>query len=1050
MKTDESPRIDPAPIVLPELRSARRSVPKSLVERYHDIQFIGQGGMGTVYRAVDPRLDRKVALKLLKEADAELLRRFIGEARSQARIQHEHICRVYEAGQADGEPYIAMQYIEGEPLSKVRERLTLEQRVYLMKEVSLAVHEAHRIGMIHRDIKPSNILVEEREDGTKKPYVMDFGLARQVEDKGQTQTGAIVGTLAFMPPEQARGDVRAMDRRSDVYSLGATLYDVIAGRPPFVAEDSLSLLMMVGYGDAPSLGKVQKGVPEEIETIVMKCLEREPARRYDSARALAEDLRRFLDGEPILARRASFRYVLLKKVKKNKLFTALLAVLVLGSLAGAGVWAHEQRQAAARERLAQELGESVKEMELFLRAAYALPIHDVERERDVVRARLREIEQRMVSAGRVGEGPGHYAIGRGHLALGDPEQARAHLEQAIAAGYSSVDLEYALGRALGELFRRAVEETKRITNEEERSKRNAEIERSLLDPALAHLRAATGARIESPLYAEGLVALYQGKNEEAIAKARAAFEEAPWMYEVKKLEGDALFAEGSKYRHDAAFDYDRMKEYFEPAAEAYKVAAEMGSSDPEVYRAECELWEKTAYAKSAMGKPPDGDFDTADAACSRAVRSSSRDGAARVQRALTLQHRFFLANTTGKNVDAAQAAALEAVDEAVRSRPHDAMALYARASAFHVRVMRQASLGMPLSIAETIAAFQRVLEVDPRFTWALSELGQTYLIQAQIERLHGKDPHAALANATAQLERASQVDATFSVPAELSIRALCVQLGYETEHGLDAPGTVSALAKAVARLDALKLGGWKSVFWKARALRVRAAYELSIGEDPRARIAEGLSVIHAFTKPGAETSFLLREMVELRLIEAEYALRRGLSPAPDLRGERAAVQRELRSDGADVDTGVLLGRIEILTLRGRAKDDKLRDADFEGRIAPLEPLLSGERDDPRGYQVLAELHAEKGAWLEAHGKAPDAAVKAGLAMVEKVLGINPQSADALAVKGRLHLVAARAARGEERALALGKSKAALEAAFRENPRLGPEHVEALGSSRGPM
>ena len=242
----------------------------------------------------------------------------MAEARAQARIQHENVVRVYEAGQVDGEPYIAMQFIDGEPLSKAKEKLPLEQRIKVMQEISAAVHEAHRLGIIHRDIKPSNILCERREDGTIKPYIMDFGLAREVEDKGQTQTGAVLGTPAYMPPEQARGDVRSMDRRSDVYSLGATLYDLIADRPPFVSDHAWNLLMAVAYEEAPLLSKVKKGVPEDLETIVMQCLEREPSHRYESARALSEDLQRYLDGDPILAKRAFIGYVLWKKAKKHK------------------------------------------------------------------------------------------------------------------------------------------------------------------------------------------------------------------------------------------------------------------------------------------------------------------------------------------------------------------------------------------------------------------------------------------------------------------------------------------------------------------------------------------------------------------------------------------------------------------------------------------------------------------------------------------------------------------------------------------------------------
>ncbi|MFY0574928.1 protein kinase domain-containing protein [Cystobacter fuscus] len=622
-----------------------RRIPPSLSARYTDIRLAGEGAMGVVYRAVDPRLGRTVALKLLKKDNPALIQRFLAEARSQARIQHEHVCGVYEAGLAEDEPYIVMQYIDGVPLSRVRERMTLAQQVKLLQDVALAVHEAHRLGMIHRDLKPGNILVEQLGDGTWKPYVVDFGLARQVAEQGMTETGEVLGTPAYMSPEQANGDVRQLDPRSDVYSLGATLYDVIAGRPPYVSEHPWRLLLISAMEDPPPLGQVKPGVPKNLETIVMKCLERDRARRYDSAWALAEDLRRSLDGAPIQAKPASWGERLQKTMRRHKLLTGVLGALVLGVLGVCAVWVGAQRRAAEQARLARELGESVKEMELFLRAAYGLPLHDVERERDVVRARLGEIEQHLGASGDAGLGPGYTALGLGQLALGEPTRARELLEKALEAGYTSANLEYALGRALGELYRRALEETRRITEPRERQRRVALLDTSLRQPALQHLRAAMGTRLEVPEYVEGLIALYEGHHDEAIAKAKAAFGKAPWMYEPKKLEGDALYAEGSKYRHDAAFDYEKMKGYFDRAAEAYRVAAEMGSSDPAIHRAQCELWEKQGWADNSRKLPPAPAFEAAEAACGRAVRASSRDGGAVVQRALVLLARAYVGGT---------------------------------------------------------------------------------------------------------------------------------------------------------------------------------------------------------------------------------------------------------------------------------------------------------------------------------------------------------------------------------------------------------------------
>jgi eukaryotic-like serine/threonine-protein kinase len=312
--------------------------PVSNWDRYEFIRLLGVGGMGRVYLAKDPRLNRLVALKFLSSDNPEANRRFIREAQNQAKIEHEYICKVYEVGETEGHPYIAMQYIDGKPIREAMEQMTVEQKVKVIKQTAEVLHTAHRKNLIHRDIKPDNIMVEKSEEGNLWPYVMDFGIAKETDVKGHTVTGAIMGTPNYMSPEQAKGELDRLDRRSDVYSLGATLYKLLVGRPPFDGTSTVEILRKVVDEEPVPIRKLDASLPVDLETIVMKCLEKEPERRYQTAKQLAEELGRYLDEEPIQARpvnRAQRAARVIKKATKQKPVRVILAttlILIIASL----------------------------------------------------------------------------------------------------------------------------------------------------------------------------------------------------------------------------------------------------------------------------------------------------------------------------------------------------------------------------------------------------------------------------------------------------------------------------------------------------------------------------------------------------------------------------------------------------------------------------------------------------------------------------------------------------------------------------------------------
>ncbi|MCI0412247.1 serine/threonine protein kinase, partial [bacterium] len=319
----------------PEESSAQNAANLPRFGRYQRIELIGQGGMGKVYKAYDPVLDRYVALKLIQSNAPESAIRFSTEAKAQAKVNHPHVCKIYEVGEAEGIRYIAMQLINGRALTDVAQELNFPQIAKILKQVAEGVHAAHQAGLIHRDLKPSNILVEKTEQGELIPYVLDFGLVREMNAGGLTLSGVLIGTPSYMSPEQARGQTRGVDSRTDVYSLGVTCYELLTKSLPFEAETTVDILLKLLNEDPASPRQKNPDIPADLEKIALKCLEKDPALRYHSALALAEDLGRFIEGEPIHARAPSLAYRLSKKAKKNQalfLTGGLAAILLLAFL----------------------------------------------------------------------------------------------------------------------------------------------------------------------------------------------------------------------------------------------------------------------------------------------------------------------------------------------------------------------------------------------------------------------------------------------------------------------------------------------------------------------------------------------------------------------------------------------------------------------------------------------------------------------------------------------------------------------------------------------
>ncbi len=302
---------------------------------YEIIRELARGGMGVVFEARQVSLSRKVALKMIlagQLANDTDVKRFYSEAQAAANLDHPGIVPIFEVGQHEGQHYFSMGFVEGQSLSQRLNEGPLAARgaATLMVTVADAIEYAHQCGVIHRDLKPGNILLDQKGN----PRVSDFGLAKKVNgDSALTGSGQIMGTPSYMPPEQAGGHRGEVGPPADVYALGATLYALVTGRPPFQAATAMDTVLMVVGEEPVSPRRLNASIPRDLETICLKCLEKEPGRRYTSAAFLAEDLRRFLAGEPILARPVGSMERLRKWARRRPAAAALVSVSSLTFIA---------------------------------------------------------------------------------------------------------------------------------------------------------------------------------------------------------------------------------------------------------------------------------------------------------------------------------------------------------------------------------------------------------------------------------------------------------------------------------------------------------------------------------------------------------------------------------------------------------------------------------------------------------------------------------------------------------------------------------------------
>jgi len=932
-------------------------------KQYRNLRFLAEGGMGRVFKAHDPSLKRVVALKFLRRDAPEMGKRFVMEAQHQARVEHPNICRVYEVGEWQGQSYIAMQYVKGDTLEALRLELSLEEKVRVMATVAEAIHAAHRVGLIHRDLKPANIMVRRVELGLE-PMVLDFGLARGLDAGEFTQAGLALGTIHYMAPEQARGQHARINQTTDVYGLGATLHKLLTGEVPFAAHDGMEVLRRTVETDVPPLRRLVPDLPGDLDTITRKCLEKDQARRYESALALAEDLHRWLGGLPIRARKPTLFYLARKWAGRHQLVMAVAGIALLALLSLGALAVVTATRARAQARYAQHFGQEAERIEALLRYAHLLPPHDVRPELDQARTRMARLEDEARRAGRLATGPAAYALGRGHLALGDVERANQLLEQAWSAGLHTPEVSLALGRAQAQSYQRALDLARALPSKELREAREKELAKELRDPALERLRQGAPAALEAPAYQEALVAFMGGQWDLAQAKAREALQGTPWLFEAKRLEGEVLLE-----RAKAAQNPDAILPLLAQAEGAFQAARRLGPSDPATVldlvrtlseRATTELGSgrkaeatlaacREAVAGARLLRPDQGE---APARLGRALSTwaALQDGAkpqtkAAFQEALALSGEALALEPDHPALVALRVPILTAEGKRLRAtggdplpRFQEALDLARRAQARHpqeptfgvlvaLACMRKMTWELNRGLApwesfeEGLRQARALRDRFPDLPGAYDGLANLWVERAEFEHLHGLDPRPSVAAALEAAATAKARGLRLKNPGWIEGDAHLILGEFLLATAGEGEGDFLRAVQGYREAKVANPSLQRADQAVASALLDLAQVRMEVGKDLGSALTEAQEAL-GLAETGAritDTSSYLRG--QLALLRGRQRLAAGGDPGPFWRqAEAAFLQAAAHSGLPQAHTGRAETRARAYLHQGRAAD----------------------------------------------------------------------------------------------------------------------------------
>ncbi len=945
--------------------------------RYRLLEEVGRGGMGVVWKAWDTQLKRVVAVKqvLPDRAGPEWVERFLREAQSAARLRHPSVVAIHDVGVVDSQHYFTCDFVEGTSLEALaKTALPVRRAVELVRAVAEALAAAHAQGIVHRDVKPGNVLV----DAAGRPYVTDFGLAKDVADEHRvalTTEGDIVGSPAYMSPEQAQGMVDGVGPASDQFSLGVVLYELLTGRRPFDDHGIPNLLRSIQERDPVRPSAANPRVHPDLETVCLKAMEKDPAKRYAAMDEFAADLGRWLDGEPIHARPVGPLARLVRKAARHKAVSAILAAALVVSLGAGGSAVLSRRRAVAAEASAEELlAKSRAVSKVFARWSQLAPaMRDLEGiGRDVTlsgserSARIDPPWARVQAFLR--ETPSDSASQAAALALAGFARDLCGAEAAAAdlfarASRTDPDVPYgALLEALS-LFSRYVgaQQMPAVTTmgsglvfdptpgeSGEMAAWRKRIEALLAEAERCRIWGREGAE-DFAAAVRGLRAMQGGRLEEAEQALTLALS-GP---DLRAFETGLLLAR-SKARY--------LRKDFDGALEDMALVLRVRERDPEAWYFQGEVASGKAQEMALRGEDPRRVLDGSIRAYDVCVSLDPERSSARNSRAVAWASLADHLASKGEDPSLAFDRAIEDYGEAIRLFPDAASPRLNRAFVLQRLARHQASRGQDprAAIQGAIKDASDALAIDPSSASALNNRGIAYIDLGEAESERGTDPRPTWKKAIADFDAACEKDPRHADACGNRGLAWLDIANWDASRGIDARGSYG---------------------------KALSSYDEAIGIDP-------------------DNAGFYNSRGETRRASSEFLADSGGDPRKDLEAAIVDFGEAIRRNPTHL--GAYLNRGNAHADLGEHEADRGGDPrpHYDRAVADFDQGLLINPESMSAYNNRGLVRKSLGRWLESRNLDPREALGKAIGDFEQALARNPRSTDA-----RLNLAMTRVAVG---------------------------------------